>query len=66
MSDLLFFAAGVQRGAGHGFREAADVVLQGVVVLFEFFVVGFDGFDFFDEGVQAGLEFVCVAERKVG
>ena len=63
--EALFLAVGVEGGAGHGFGEAADVVLKGVVVLFELFVVGFDVFDFFDEGVEAGLEFVGVAGRGV-
>lgn len=35
--------------------------MQGVVVLLELVVVGLDGFDLLDEGVEAGLELVGVA-----
>ncbi len=44
----LLLTSGVHRGAGHAFGEAADVVLEGVVVLLQFVVVGFDILDFFD------------------
>ena len=58
---LSLLASCVEDSAGHGASEAADVVLEGIIVLFELLVVGLDVFDFFDEGIEAGLEFVGVA-----
>lgn len=46
--SCLLLAPGVHRGARHASGEAANVVLKGVVVLFQFVVVGFDILDLFD------------------
>ena len=63
---MLLLSSPCQIGSTHALGQAADILLQSIVVSFQLLVAAFYVFDFFDKGGKAGLVFECgTIERRV-